>query len=797
MKEDILTSLCEFPFEISLSISPLIEYWQQAHINGSKAEKILATSILQQLEEAPELMEDRLSESIIDQHQDLINMMMTAIFPSATMDDDIGAAITPYSQFTPFLTSKFEQLFGKNWERYDKKAVVEDKHEEMIYRKTLHAYIMIFKEFYGIELPLDKTIVMNLPDQNTGLDRHFKLEINMKFAKINRLKAPKALTDAQLDELIQNSHKLELWMKYLPPEDFEFSGFCVFKFNDVTTPEILSQLKFDLLDKESLVVQHKFESLQHKLRSMFKIPELRLGVSGFDQQRAAFVSFGKASHSLILGDSEKKMACSRVLGLYDCMVNKGEPYIINDLKEHIDKNPYWKNLVTIAGIQNMVMAPLHYDGEFIGVLELAAPKPGQLSSSYLLQIQDIIPLFSIALNRNAEERESNIDAIIKKQYTAIHPAVEWRFEQAASRYLEQKERGEIPEAEQIVFNEVYPLYAAIDIRGSSTERNKAIQADLIEHLTLTHELISKAKSIKPLPIFNNLSYKIQKHIQNIEEGLFSGDEMGVIEFLQQEVDPCFETLEQIMPNEIGADLAAYRAKIDPELSVIYNKRKEFERSLTRINEVLSEYIESQEEIAQQMFPHYFEKYKTDGVEYNIYIGDSMANNRTFNQMYLKNIRLWQLESTITATRKAHHLIPELSLPLATTQLILVHSNALSIRFRLDERQFDVDGAYNIRYEIVKKRIDKALIKGTNERLTQPEKIAIVYSQGKDAEEYREYIEYLQSTGDLIGEIEDVELESLQGVQGLRALRVRVNLAKAEALPTETNEARVIELAKAV
>ena len=61
---------------------------------------------------------------------------------------------------------------------------------------------------------------------------------------------------------------------------------------------------------------------------------------------------------------------------------------------------------------------------------------------------------------------------------------------------------------------------------------------------------------------------------------------------------------------------------------------------------------------------------------------------------------------------------------------------LSIRFRQDEKQFDVDGAYNIRYEIVKKRIDKAYIKGTSERLTQPGKIAIVYSRDKEIGEYR-------------------------------------------------------------
>ena len=53
--------------------------------------------------------------------------------------------------------------------------------------------------------------------------------------------------------------------------------------------------------------------------------------------------------------------------------------------------------------------------------------------------------------------------------------------------------------------------------------------------------------------------------------------------------------------------------------------------------------------------------------------------------------------------------------LETAHLVLVQSTPLSIRFRDDEKQFDVDGAYNARYEIVKKRIDKATVKETGER----------------------------------------------------------------------------------
>ena len=57
---------------------------------------------------------------------------------------------------------------------------------------------------------------------------------------------------------------------------------------------------------------------------------------------------------------------------------------------------------------------------------------------------------------------------------------------------------------------------------------------------------------------------------------------------------------------------------------------------------------------------------------------------------------------------------------------------------------------------------------------QPGKIAIVYSQAKEANEYLEYIEFLQNQKLLKPGIEKYDLEELQGVSGLRALRVDVN-----------------------
>lgn len=99
---------------------------------------------------------------------------------------------------------------------------------------------------------------------------------------------------------------------------------------------------------------------------------------------------------------------------------------------------------------------------------------------------------------------------------------------------------------------------------------------------------------------------------------------------------------------------------------------------------------------------------------------------------------------------------------------------MSIRFRPDERRFDVDGAYDIRHEIIKKRIDKAVVQEGKERLTQPGKIAIVYSHRREMHEYLKYVDYLQDEGYLEPTVEQLELEDLQGVSGLRALRVTVD-----------------------
>jgi hypothetical protein len=488
------------------------------------------------------------------------------------------------------------------------------------------------------------------------------------------------------------------------------------------------------------------------------------------------------------------MSCSMEMHeFYKDFIEQAKPLIIEDMSTA----PVAQDVkVQFIGqnIRNMVFIPLFYDEAMIGVLELGSPHAHDLHNLSLLKLEETLPMFALAVKRSFEEQEARIEAVIKEKFTAIHPSVEWRFTEAAMNLLEKQDKGEIPEIEPIVFNEVYPLYGASDIRNSSVERNKAIQQDLTIQLALAKRLLEEALKYQSLPILEKLNLTTAKHMERIKNGLLSDAEITVHDFLKREIEPVIEHLAEAQPI-LQADIESYWHALDPELGVVYQKRKDFEDSLTQINETLSAYIEEEEVKAQQMFPHYFEKYKTDGIEYNMYIGASLVEDMSFHPIYLKNLRLWQLITMCEIAKRTKALKSQLKIPLETTQLILSHNLPLSIRFRMDERHFDVDGAYNIRYEIIKKRIDKAVIKGTSERLTQPGKIVIIYSQATEALEYNDYIEYLQEKNLLTGKIERVELEDLQGVQGLKAIRVEVNLVEAEPRKKSTTK-QIMEMVQA-
>ena len=767
MKLDQLKlNIDEIPFKKSLSFLPLINMLKEEKKNGFNLQ---AESILRVIEGNTSLLKADFNIKDVGKFEKEIHALMSYFFTPTQYKNDIGVASSPFDDHNFYFTPNYLKVYGD--ENIEIEMVEQNKQDKcyMTFTMLMYAYLMILPKFYKFNLNMDYLFMYRMTDKLNGLVRYYKLEFNEKCVDVTHNGPIPVASEDDIREMINDPMNLDFWLKTIPLDNFTFRGFLTFRYVDVTQIEVISSLKSQLLEKSSILNNNNFNDLEQNIRSLLSLPNLNLGVLALAMSQGNVDNPADFWHGFV---DPNKYKCDAYQGtIYEEAAKSGAPVLINDLAKRPNLKPLEQELLNL-GIRNISIIPLHYEGELVGIMELGSPKAFDISFTKLRIIKDVIPVFSIAVKRTSDELRNRIEATIKEECTAIHPSVEWRFQQAAGNLLNKKELGETVQMEEIVFKEVHPLYGAIDVRHSSVIRNQTIQDDLVEQLQLARKVLREAYADRKMPIYDQLIYKIDFFINGIKKGLSSGDEMNVLNFIRHDVESLFPHFKENSDSLMLA-IEEYHNNIDPELNIVYKRRKDFEDSLGIINDCATAYIEKEQEKAQEMFPHYFEKYRTDGVEHNIYIGQSISEQKPFDRIYLKNLRLWQLIVSAELARKTESLKGSLPIDLDVTGLILVHSQPLAIRFRQDEKKFDVDGAYNIRYEIVKKRIDKAEIKGTNERLTQPGKLAIIFSQEGEMVEYQRYLEYLVAKGYFEDDIEHLQLEDLQGVYGLRAIRVTV------------------------
>ncbi|WP_299526758.1 GAF domain-containing protein [uncultured Lutibacter sp.] len=765
------TKTTDLPLKQKISFEAIFEYLEETAKDKNNYLHSSATQLLEEYKDLTILREGFEDFSYLDIYRKEIGKLLDILFPDLLQSNEIKAASIPF-EFTTFkLSKRFQQILDDAGDDFELK--LRNFEESNIY---ILACTFILAYHYNVKIDFGRPFFYDIPNLKTGITKHYRTLFNGDFFKVKPLKDTKLITDEDVKILLDNFNNIDVWREKFPPNSYEFKGFGIVNLFDVTSDQSLSNLRENLLKKD----QHGFSELENSISNLYSSNTIKIGFSTYNSNNDGlqFKNYKKEQSFIQLDDCSTK-ECKDFFcgGIINKVFKNNELLAISDIEKYgrnTDYNGFYKVLKS-QNILSVILVPLQLKEGLLGVLELVSTKKYELNSINAYKLEDVVPVFKIAVKRYMEEFENSLESVIQENYTSLHPTVKWKFYEQAENYLFNLKAGNKTSTnlKSIVFENVIPLYGQSDIKGSSTARNNAIQADLIKQLKLASIVIERAAALFNLPIYSDLLFRIEECLVNIKKGLNSGDEVSLTDFLKKEIYPVFNHL-KTLDKSLKEEVDNYTKQIDPQLQVVYDKRKKYEESVTILNDELAKFIDSKQVEAQKMFPHYFERYKTDGIDYNMYIGQSLVQNSVYNEMYLHNLRLWQLQLMCEVENIAHNLKDSLEHPLEIASLILVHSTPLAIKFRMDEKKFDVDGAYNIRYEIIKKRIDKALIKNTTERLTQPGKIAIVYSQKSDADEYIKYIKHLQSKKQLLPTIENVELKDLQGVFGLKALRVSVN-----------------------
>ena len=767
---------------IRFSLHPFITYLEHKIQSEKTAKRSIYTYILDQFYKFPEL-KDPIDPANFPRYAALFELIYTSLSPIISEEKEhlwgLSAPVTPTFYFgTPAFYAVLLDPLTK--ELKDALSLPGPKDMRNSLLKTF--YNLLLEQFYDFSLTGWNFTIKSVIDPETQLLKYYRLHVNNSFLRIqSNMEMPPLKLENLKDNLHKEANTLQLLQSLLPPSAFEIEGFAVVEMLDVTSEYALDSIKNVIIAHNECATGSYDKIISTALKTIAGTNALEFGLLPYIKLNGKMLLDEHSSFKSILLNyaNISPEQAKENLPMLEAYLADPSPLLFPEiLKEDREQYPML-SLLYENGIRSYALFPLYYNSKLVGCLEIYAKNPSFLTAKTLSKVEIAFTLLSQLFQNIISEFNYGITNVITTKFTSIQPAIQWRFHQAAYNYLRLKcEEKDLP-LEPIFFKDVQPFYAAIDIKDSSISRNLAIRKDLNNHFKLLEETFAAIKIATLSKVTSVLPNQDEVWNYNKQAQLSDRQIIRIEDYLIRQLPPYLRYLREAKP-EVAEIINQYFEQTGPS-GPLFENRERYEQSMQTLNRSINAMLNDFNADIQSTYPCYFEKFRTDGVEFDIYLGQSIAPERPMPADMLHLFRFKHLRAVANIARAAHNIIPTLSVPLETTQLIFVHEKLIDISFRMDEQRFDVEGSYNIRYQLVKKRIDKAHIKYTEERLSQPGKLAIVYMNTWEADEYLNYFKILAEQSILEDDVEFLDIEELQGVEGLKALRVSLNL---DDLPNE-------------
>lgn len=769
IKNSILDDL-----DIELSLDHFIAHVERMTGEVEEAKREMFTFILEKLSTAKNTF-GSLSENNLSQYSNALFYTYNLLVPPLIDEkESLWALAAPLGGKIYYGTNSFYQLLNQAFCKDSFSKEQEKNNHQDIEEQTIYA--LILERFYDFPAFDGEEIIYSGEDLQTGLPKYYAIEINNDFVEI----VPRAeLPPMDYKKLKQQKVQPFDWKilrEMLPLKEFKFKGFSIISLKEITTDRVIQNIRNIVSKNTDDDIQNHYSILEESLQILTGNQHIKFGLSPILSLNEKPILDQVYIHGSILPNLLKKKTknCAEA-NISESYLSNPQIIVYNIGVEVGDSSFKFLNDLSDLGVTSYVCIPLYYNSDVTGLLEVYTENGYTFDKVALAKLQKVSPLLAQLLYDQANRFSTKIEDVIKEKFTSLQPAVQWKFNETAYEYLKNIVPNKPkPAIDNIQFKNVFPLYGAIDIRNSTIERNTALIADYKTQLGLLQHVLHEIKSFYNIALLDEMIFNCNKWMEKLDREPIDSVQMKVRDFMEKEAYMLLQHFKS-SNHQLAKTIQNYEDETLPETGSTHERRRALESSIATINSAINGYLELLNEEIQQSYPCYFEKFRTDGIEYDIYIGQSIAPKKPFDNLYLKNVRLWQISSMAAIAKITHNLIHQMETPLETTQLIFINGNDIDISFRVDERRFDVEGAYNIRYHIIKKRIDKVHLKDSLERLTQPGKIALVYSDAREIREYLSYITYLQNKDILLEDMEEVELEELQGVSGLKAIRIGVKL----------------------
>jgi len=612
---------------------------------------------------------------------------------------------------------------------------------------------LLLQQFYGVmvadeRLQAEPTVACLAAD-NGGEPHYLLFWLRLELASLER-------RDRQRDELAgvdvaallrENPPSQQIWDERIDWDNYAIAGRLLWEGCDITSRETVQRLVQMLADPDGSLARQHLAAVAAPLCRLFRASHLALWEARSRQWQLL-------SAEAVATPPDWPAATEWTSPLLE---PAAEPIgTLGDLQqEAAGLGCDWQS----RGWRSLLLTSVRRTGtdDLLGVVLLASEQPHQFDQVDAERATALLPGWRAAFGRSR-----------RQDLSRVHPSVAWRFQEEAER----RSLGLSPQP--IVFEQVYPMYGISDIRGSSDERNRAIQADLLAQFELALATVTVARDEQPNALLDQLRLDLLDYTGCLQQGLQAEDEVTAVRYLRQHFEIYFDYFQRC-GGAVAAAANTYWQAVDNQQHCVYAARDRYDRTILAIANQLRATWARWQETMQGILPHYCDLEVSDGIDHRLYVGASI--DPRFSRFHLHSLRYEQLRAMCDAARACFKLAEQTGEAVQVSHLVLVQDVTVDIfHDEQTERVFDVRGSRDPRYEIVKKRIDKGLDTQTRQRITQPGMLTIVYSTEAEWREYHQYLRYLLREGWIEKRIESGTVAALPGVAGLRYARVAVRPA---------------------
>ncbi|WP_199182097.1 GAF domain-containing protein [Siphonobacter sp. BAB-5405] len=526
----------ESPFQIQLSFATLLDRLHEV-AQGTDAEKARSAQVLlTELAPFPEFREGITSADQVEKHANLIRRLLKDYFPPELTDNEIKAVSIPFLPIIFNHTERFKKILAAAGTDFEMGIRDFDAHQFYVL-----SCCIILNDVYGTKLDFAKPLFYDIPTAE-GILRHYRILYNADFLDTLPTEQALPLSQAEIEELLDNYDNLELWKAKFPPNSWLIKGFALMVLYDATVENAISLLKEKLLGSYQIDFHENLLPIFH---SIFNSKSLRIGFAMYNAASDTFTkaAFGEPLPSFILSGHDSCVARQTLcLKSYQKIVQQYTYFAVADTLEYTAHSLLIEHL-NQQHIRSFILAPVVKNQQLWGVLEVVSSQPREFNSINALKLDVLMPFLTETIDRMEAELQNHIQAFIQNVYTTIHPSVYWKFRQEALAYRYHQQAGQSHTLAEIAFPDVHPLYGQVDVKGSSEARNLSTQKDLQTQLEALQAVLDSV-AIEPIE-----KQQIAHFLIDISQPLQASTEPYITAYLDHRIHPQLRMLNEAAVDE--------------------------------------------------------------------------------------------------------------------------------------------------------------------------------------------------------------------------------------------------------